>query len=256
MHADRQPIIGGNWKLNPQSLGEAVSLAGQLRNRLGSQRSVQVVLFPPMPFLHEVAEKLRESELLVGSQDLAVQAAGAFTGAVSAAMIRSVGGQWVLCGHSERRAVFGDSDAIVGQKLSAALAGGCKPVLCIGESLEQREAGQTFAVVAAQLQVLKSFQVSQLQDLVLAYEPVWAIGTGRVATPEQAQEVHLFIRQQVQELFGKNFAQQLRIQYGGSVKSATAAGLMAQPDIDGLLVGGASLLAEEFANIVRFKSGN
>jgi triosephosphate isomerase len=252
MHPSRTPIIGGNWKTHPQRRQDAVQLAADVRNRLGSHRGAEVVLFPPHPFVESVASKVEGSHVAVGGQDLYFEAQGAFTGAVSGAMLASVGCTWALIGHSERRVVFGDTDAVVGKKLEAAITAGLKPVLCIGEQLHERESGQTFAVISRQLEVLRALPTARLQTLVLAYEPVWAIGTGKVASPEQAQEVHAYIRQQVESLHGKAFAQAVRIQYGGSVKATTAAGLMAQPDIDGLLVGGASLKAEEFTDIVRF----
>jgi triosephosphate isomerase len=223
-----------------------------VRNRLSSYPAAQTLIFPPFPFLAPVAERLDGSQIGLGAQDLHFEAKGAFTGAVSAAMLASVGCRWVLIGHSERRHVFGDSDEVVAKKLRAALAAGLRPVLCIGEQLQERQAGQTFAVNARQLRTaLQGLDAGQLEHLVIAYEPVWAIGTGLVATPEQAQEVHADIRQQLAGLLGRDFAARTRIQYGGSVKASTAAGLMAQPDVDGLLVGGASLQAEEFAAIVR-----
>lgn len=254
MHPSRTPIVGGNWKTNPQRRQDAVQLAADVRHRLGSHRATEVVLFPPHPFLDAVAGKIDGSHLAVGGQDLHFESQGAFTGAVSGPMLASVGCAWALVGHSERRSVFGDTDETVRKKLDAALAAELKPLLCIGEQLQERESGQTFAVLARQLEILRGYPVARLDTLVLAYEPVWAIGTGKVASPEQAQEVHAYIRQQIEVMHGKLFAAALRIQYGGSVKASTAAGLMAQPDIDGLLVGGASLKAEEFADIVRFPS--
>lgn len=247
----RQRMTGGNWKMHT-TLPEALALAGDVRHRLGSQRLGDVVIFPPFPFLQPVAEKMAGSQVTVGAQDLHFEPKGAFTGAVSAAMLASVGCTHVLCGHSERRAIFGDSNAIVGKKLTAAIAAGLKPVLCVGEQLAERQNGTTFAIVDAQLEAGLAGQTAQtLQNLVIAYEPVWAIGTGLTASPEQAQEVHAHIRGWLGAKLGKDFAQQCRIQYGGSVKGANAAGLFAMPDIDGMLVGGASLTADEFAAIVR-----
>ena len=251
----RTPVIGGNWKMH-LTHAEAVQLATEARNRLGAVRGVEVIVFPPFPFLNSVADRLEGAGIGVGGQDLHPEAKGAFTSAVSGPMLVSVGCSHVLIGHSERRAVFGDSDAIVAKKLRAALAVGLKPVLCVGESLAEREAGETFRVVARQLDVaLDGLDEARLAHLVVAYEPVWAIGTGRVATPEQAQEVHAHVRQRIAERLGKGFAAAVRIQYGGSVKGSTAAGLMDQADVDGLLVGGASLQIEEFAQIVRFRQG-
>ncbi len=247
----RTTVIGGNWKMH-LDLASATALTSELRNRLGSHRGAEVIVFPPFPFLVPVAERLRESAIGVGAQDLHTEASGAYTSAVSAEMIVSSGCSHVLVGHSERRAVFGDEEKIVAEKLSVALAAGLRPVLCIGETLEQRQAGQTFAVVRSQLDsALGEHTASALSDLVVAYEPVWAIGTGLTATPEQAQEIHASIRAHVADHLGLGFAAALRIQYGGSVKPANAVGLLGQDDIDGALVGGASLKAEDFASIVR-----
>jgi triosephosphate isomerase len=247
----RRPIIGGNWKLH-LTLPEARQLAADLRGLLGDAPSAEVALFPPYPFLAAVAETLAGSAILTGAQDLFAQTKGAFTGGVSAPMIVSTGATIVLVGHSERRTVFAESDEVVAAKLRAALAGGLRPVLCVGESLAERQAEQTLAVVTRQLQsALSGLAAGQLGDLVLAYEPVWAIGTGLVATPEQAEVVHVAIRAVVADLLGQDFADRCRIQYGGSVKASTAAGLLAMPNVDGLLVGGASLQADEFAAIVR-----
>lgn len=254
----RTPIVGGNWKMFLDLAG-AVQLATDTRNRLGSVRGVDVMVFPPFPFLKSVADRLAGSTIAVGGQDLYPEASGAFTGAVCGPMLRSVGCTHVLVGHSERRAVFGDSDETVARKLIAALGCGLKPVLCIGENLQERQKGETFSVVTRQLRsALAAFadKPEALASLVLAYEPVWAIGTGLTATPEQAQEVHAHIRQQIADLLGRPCADALRIQYGGSVKGANAAGLMQQPDIDGMLVGGASLKAEEFAQIVKFRQAS
>jgi len=247
----RVPVIGGNWKMH-LGLGEALQLASDVRNRLGSVRGSEVVLFPPFPFLKPVVDRVEGSNLRVGAQDLHFETSGAFTGAVAGPMIKSVGCTHVLVGHSERRTVFGDTDAIVGRKLLAALDAGLVPVLCIGELLEERKSNETFRVCARQLQAaIGAIPTGRLDDLVIAYEPVWAIGTGLTATPEQAQEVHAYIRQKLADLHGKAFAEATRIQYGGSVKGSNAAGLLGQPDIDGALVGGASLKAEEFAQIVK-----
>ncbi len=254
MTPKRKPVVGGNWKMHG-TLGEAQDLASEVRNRLSSYGAVQTLVFPPFPFLGAVAQRLADSNIGLGAQDLHFEKKGAFTGAVSAEMLTSVGCAWVLVGHSERRHVFGDSDDVVAKKLRAALAAGLKPVLCVGEKLEERKAGDTFAVNRRQLRTaLNGLAGDQLQHLVLAYEPVWAIGTGLVATPEQAQEVHADVRAAVAELLGGAFAGAVRIQYGGSVKAETAAGLMAKADVDGLLVGGASLKAEEFAAIVRARA--
>ena len=247
----RTPIVGGNWKMNTD-LAQAGTLAAEVRHRLGSQRGCDVVVFPPFPFLRLAVERLDGCRVEVGGQDLATEAKGAFTGAVAGAMIASCGAPWVLIGHSERRSVFGEGDAVVARKLRAALAAGLRPVLCVGESKGEREAGQTFVVVKRQLDsALHGLTAAALGSLVIAYEPVWAIGTGLVASPAQAQEVHAYVRGAVADLLGRPFADAVRLQYGGSVKADNAAGLWVQPDIDGFLVGGASLQAEDFAAIVR-----
>lgn len=247
----RTPTIGGNWKMN-LDFEVAMDLASGLRNRLGSHRGAESIVFPSFPYLRPVSQRLRESAIGVGAQDLHVEAKGAFTSAISASMIKSVGCTHVLIGHSERRSVFGDDDALVARKLTVALEAGLIPVLCIGETLTERESSRTFAVLERQLDTaLRAHTAAALEKLIVAYEPVWAIGTGLTATPEQAQEVHAWVRGHIGALLGDAFAARLRIQYGGSVKPSNAAGLLSQPDIDGALVGGASLKAESFAEIVR-----
>ncbi len=245
----RTAIIGGNWKMN-LDLSGATQLAAQIRNQLGSNRTAEVVVFPPSPFLAPVSSKIRGSAVALGAQDIHAKESGAFTGAMSGPMARSVGCTWTLVGHSERRSLFGDTDADVAAKLTAALDCGLSPILCIGESLQEREAGRTFDVLGRQLQVLSSFRPGALSSLVLAYEPVWAIGTGVTATPAQAQEAHAWVRDRIGSMFGAAFAHDLRIQYGGSMKPANAAELLGCPDIDGGLIGGASLDARSFYRIV------
>lgn len=247
----RTPIIGGNWKMNLDLAG-AQQLAAGVRNRLGSHRGADVVVFPAFPYLLPVIETVREGRVAVGAQDLSTEPKGAFTGAVSAAMLVSVGCTHVLIGHSERRHVFGDDNPIVATKLKVALQAGLKPLLCVGETLEQRRAGKTFDVIDAQLQTaLDGGTTDSLASVVIAYEPVWAIGTGETASPEQAQEVHAHIRSRIADLLGPSYAEAVRIQYGGSVKPSNAKALLEQKDIDGALVGGASLKADDFAAIVR-----
>ncbi len=249
----RKPIIGGNWKMNG-TLGSVQQLAAGVRRSLGSHHGVDIVVFPPAPFLPVVQAKMAGSSVKVGAQDVHPEPSGAYTGGTSAPMVESLGCRFVLVGHSERRAWFGDSDQRVAQKLGAVLAAGLSPVLCVGETLAERDGGRTFAVIDRQLQALGSHKAAALSGLVIAYEPVWAIGTGRTATPEQAQQVHAHIRGRIAERFDEAFAAALRIQYGGSVKPANAAALMACPDIDGALVGGASLDARAFGQIVRAAS--
>ncbi len=247
----RKIVVGGNWKMNTD-LHSAKALAGDLRNRLGSERGADVIVFPPFPFLAPVIKRMDDSRIAVGAQDVHTAPKGAFTGAVSATMLTSLGCSHVLIGHSERRHVFGDDDATVATKLEVALAAGLVPVLCIGEKLEERRSGSTFAVCDRQLETaLTAHTADALSKLIVAYEPVWAIGTGEVATPDQAQEVHAHVRAQLKAHFGSSFADAVRLQYGGSVKPGNAAGLLGQPDIDGALVGGASLKADDFTGIVR-----
>lgn len=246
----RRPIIGGNWKMNG-TLASAQPLAVELRNRLGSHHAADIVVFPPAVFLQMVQAKMAGSSVRVGAQDVHPMPAGAYTGGTSAAMVRSLGCRFALVGHSERRAWFGDSDARVAEKLAAVLAEGLTPVLCVGETLEERRAERTFDVVERQLDTaLAAHRGPALAGLVVAYEPVWAIGTGLTATPDQAQPVHAHIRRFVAARLGEPFGAALRIQYGGSVKPDNAAALMACPDVDGALVGGASRDARAFAQIV------
>ena len=228
----------------------AEGLAAEVRARLGSNRVVDVVVFPSAPYLSPVFKKIRGSAVALGAQDIHWEPSGAFTGAMGGAMAASVGCRWVLVGHSERRTVFGDTDEVVGKKLQAALAHGLSPVLCVGETLDERRGGRTFAVLERQLDVLASHRPAALSSLVIAYEPVWAIGTGVSATPDEAQEVHSWIRARVATVCGSGLADAVRIQYGGSVKPENAAQILACPDIDGALVGGASLQARSFYRIV------
>ena len=247
----RRPIIGGNWKMHGD-FRACEQLAADLRRQLGSFRGADLVVCPPAPFLHAVARKLQGSAVAVGAQDLRPEAKGAFTGGTSVSMARSVGCTWTLVGHSERRTVFGETDELIRRKLQSALTGGLGAILCVGETLEEREQGRTMGVIGRQLDsALAGKAPSDVADLVIAYEPVWAIGTGRTATPEQAQEVHRAIRHHLAQQLGYAWAEAVRIQYGGSVKPANASRLLAQPDIDGALVGGASLAAHSFAAIAR-----
>ncbi len=259
----RKPIIAGNWKMFT-TLPEARALATGLKDALGGAADVDVVLIPPFPLVAAVVEAVAGSPIEVGAQNLFVgrdkdgqpTPFGAFTGEVSAPMIRSVGATYVVIGHSERRQYFGETDDGVNAKVHAALAAGLKPIVCVGERLDEREAGTTLAVVERQvLAALAGVPDAVLAELVLAYEPVWAIGTGRVATDAQAQEVHAFIRGLIRHERGAAVAEGLRIQYGGSVKADNAKGLLGQRDIDGALVGGASLKVDSFLGIIRGARG-
>jgi triosephosphate isomerase len=244
----RKPLVAGNWKMHG-SRADNATLLRALLDRLPPQAAAEVMVCPPFVYLQETSRFLKDSDVALGAQSLCAEAQGAFTGEVSGNMLLDVGCRYVLVGHSERRQSYGESDALVARKFVAAQASGLVPVLCVGETLEEREAGRTTEVVARQLDaVLAVSRVSAFGQAVIAYEPVWAIGTGRTATPEQAQEVHAMIRGRVAALDAKIGAS-VRILYGGSVKASNARELFSMADIDGGLVGGASLKADEFAQI-------
>ncbi|MCA9783402.1 MAG: triose-phosphate isomerase [Calditrichaeota bacterium] len=246
----RRPLIAGNWKMHMPN-AEAVTLARQLRARLRGLSHCEVLVCPPFTALTAVAEILTDTEIALGAQNLHDRRSGAFTGEISGDMIRSTGASWVLIGHSERRQFFGDTDEWVARKLLAALESGLNPIVCVGESLEERDAGKLESVIQRQVhQALETLSDDLLARVTLAYEPVWAIGTGRVASPEQAQEVHALIRGLLSRVGNSRVADSVRILYGGSVKADNAASLLSQPDIDGALVGGASLEVESFKGIV------
>jgi len=236
--------------MNPSDARSAHGLAAGVRRRLGSWHRADVALFVPGPYLPTAHDALRESRVGLGAQDLFPADSGAYTGGMSPPMLGSVGVTWALVGHSERRRVFGEDDALVGAKLRASLAAGLHTVLCVGETQAERDGGATLHVLARQLSVALH-GVTDLSQVVLAYEPVWAIGTGQVATPDLAQQTHAAIRAVIADGHGEASAAAVRIQYGGSVKPGNAASLLAQPDIDGALVGGASLDPDAFAAIVR-----
>lgn len=245
----RRKLVAGNWKMHGSKAANAALLA-ELRSGEADLRC-DVVLCPPFPFLSQVEQALHSSVIALGAQNLSEHALGAYTGEVSASMLLDCGCRYVLIGHSERRSLFAESDDVVAAKFVAAQAAGLIPVLCVGETLAERESGQTDSVVARQLQVvLDRAGVQSLNNAVLAYEPVWAIGTGKTASPQQAQAVHAAMRSQVSG-GDPSVAAALRILYGGSVKPANAQELFDQPDIDGGLIGGASLVAEDFLAICR-----
>ena len=246
----RKPIVVGNWKLNG-SLADNESLVLGVLDGMRELGGIDVGVCPPFVYLPQVAQLTEATDLGLGAQNCSEHDNGAFTGEVAPAMLHDVGARYVILGHSERRAMYGETDAIVSDKVKAALAAGLTPILCVGETLEQREADETEAVVRQQLAaVIAGNGIAAFEQIVIAYEPVWAIGTGRTASPEQAQEVHAFIRGQLAD-HDANVAQSVRIQYGGSMKPGNAAELLAQPDIDGGLIGGASLKAEDFLGICR-----
>ncbi|MFA5805159.1 MAG: triose-phosphate isomerase [Melioribacteraceae bacterium] len=247
----RKKVIAGNWKMN-NDLNGTVSLISDLKKELnGNNVEVEVIICPPFTSLETASTLLKDSTIKLGAQNMYFEENGAFTGEVSISMIKSVGCEYVILGHSERRTIFNESDQVINKKIKTAIKFGLKPIFCIGETLEEREKGITFKVVETQVQNgLKDLSESDLSNLIIAYEPVWAIGTGRNATPQQAQEVHQFIRGLISKLYSSNFARQLVIQYGGSVKADNAKELLSQPDIDGALVGGACLKADSFAKII------
>ena len=249
----RKPFIAGNWKMNLERKS-ALGLAAAVRERLGERDDCDVALFPPYVYLDEVARLLSGSKVKVGAQNCCDEASGAFTGEISASMLVDVGCDWVILGHSERRHLYGEGDALVGAKTKAALAAGLRPVVCVGETLEQREAKATERVTSTQLvAALEGVERRALERIVVAYEPVWAIGTGRTATPEQAGEVHAYLRGVLAGLYDREAAARMRILYGGSVKPDNVRALMAVKDVDGCLVGGASLKAETFLPLLEYR---
>jgi triosephosphate isomerase len=252
MNKGRKPLIAGNWKMNTM-LPEALALAAAAREAAGKHRDREVAVAPPFPWLHAVSEAAKGSALLVAGQDVHHEAGGAYTGEVSVSMLKSAGCTHVIVGHSERRQLFGETDESVNLKVKAALAGRLIPIMCVGETLEQREAGRLQEVVGGQVSGgMRGLAPEAAAGLVVAYEPVWAIGTGRTASSAQAQEAHAFIRGVIEKEYGRAAADAVRIQYGGSVKPDNIDEIMGMPDIDGALVGGASLKADGFARIIGF----
>jgi len=247
----RRPIIVGNWKMNTTP-DEGGPLADAVCNLSGDLTALDLVLCPPYMGLHAVSERLKGSGIGLGAQNMHWESEGAYTGEISARMLLTAGCSHVILGHSERRTILGETDEIVNLKAHHALATGLTPILCVGETLEEREAGRTQQVVTVQVhEGLSGITADQLRQIVLAYEPIWAIGTGRVATPDQANHVHGTIRCLLEDMAGADVATSVRIQYGGSVKPENATDLLSQPDIDGALVGGASLAADSFVGIAR-----
>lgn len=246
----RRSFIAGNWKMNLDRR-QAVALAKAVAAKAGGFSHVDLAVCPPSVYLGAVAEALAGSKVGLGAQNMYHEASGAFTGEISAAMLVDIGCRYVILGHSERRHIFGETDEQINRKVLAALDAALTPIVCVGELLAEREAGQTAAVIRRQFEgSLAGVTAEQMENVVIAYEPVWAIGTGKVATPEQAQEVHLDLRKLLAARYNNALAQSVRLQYGGSVKPSNAAELLSQSDIDGALVGGASLKAEDFLGIV------
>jgi len=248
----RTPVLAANWKMH-KTVAESLHFVAAFLPLVKQATAVEIVLAPPFTALARVGEALAGSNVLLAAQNVNPEAQGAFTGEISPGMLADVGCRYGIVGHSERRALYAEDDALVARKARALLDRGIRPIVCVGETLEQRESGRTFDVVGAQLAgSLATLPVERAPEAVIAYEPVWAIGTGRTATPAMAQEVHMFLRGQLAGTFG-SAAQAMRLLYGGSVKPENVDDLMAQPDIDGALVGGASLDPEAFARIVHFR---
>ncbi len=249
---DRRPIVAGNWKMN-KTVAEAQALVRELRGMVSMVRDrVEVVVAPPFTAIAPVVKALEDSNVQVAGQNCHWEPSGAYTGELSAGMLKEAGCRYVILGHSERRQYFGETDETVNKRAGAVVKEGLIPILCVGETLGEREANRTLEVVGRQVKgALQGFSAAEVATFVLAYEPVWAIGTGKTATSDQAQEVHAFIRRTLAELYDAGTADKVRIQYGGSVKPDNAAELLGRPDIDGALVGGASLKAGDFAAIVK-----
>ncbi|NOY78880.1 MAG: triose-phosphate isomerase [Calditrichaeota bacterium] len=247
----RKKIVAGNWKMN-LTLQEGLALVSALKSSLSDIQKSDVVVCPPFPFLAPVADMLKGTRIGLGAQNMYFEEKGAYTGEVSAPMLLSTGTRYVIIGHSERRKYFGETSEIVNKKVKKAIVSKLTPIMCVGETLEQREKGETESIITSQvIEGLFELLAADVKKMIIAYEPIWAIGTGRTASPEQAVDVHRLIRSIVAKKFGSETAEQVRIQYGGSVKPDNAESLLGQPDIDGALVGGASLKADSFEAIVR-----
>lgn len=251
MNKDRRLIIAGNWKMN-KTVAEALDLVNGLKRELANVKEVDIVVCPPFTALESVSKAMLDSNVRLGAQNMSEHNYGAYTGDICAGMLKEFSIRYVILGHSERRQYQKESDALIATKATAAHAAVLKPIVCVGETLEEREGGQTEQVLETQVKgSLSGLSKEQMVETVLAYEPVWAIGTGKTATTEQAQDTHAFIRKVLTDMFDEAVAKKVRIQYGGSVKPANARELMSQPDVDGALVGGAALEERSFADIVR-----
>lgn len=249
---DRKPLIAGNWKMY-KTEQEALDTAKRLVQLVGGVTECEMMIAPPFTALSKVRDLIRSTPIGLGAQNLFWEPEGAYTGEISASMLVSAGCRYVIVGHSERRQLFGETNQTVNQKIAAAFKNSLSPVFCVGESETERECGKTFSVLDKQVKMgLKDLSLKTLSSLIIAYEPIWAIGTGKTATKEQAQEVHSFLRTLLVDNWGNSLAKSTRILYGGSVKSANIKELMSMPDIDGALVGGASLDADSFSAIVHF----
>lgn len=248
----KRKVIAGNWKMN-RNLNESISLIKEIKlASLNLPGKVDIIICPPYTSLETSAALVKESPLKLGAQNMHFEDSGAFTGEISASMLKSVGVEYVILGHSERRTIFNETDELINKKLKKALSSGLKPIFCVGETLEERESGRTEKVIEVQvLNGLKDIPESDFSNIIIAYEPVWAIGTGRNATPAQAEEVHVFIRNLSGKLYSSSAADKCVIQYGGSVKPDNSKELLSMPNIDGALVGGACLKADSFVDIIK-----
>jgi triosephosphate isomerase len=251
MNKERKLIIAGNWKMN-KTVAEALALVSNLKLALANIREVDIVVCPPFTALESVSKAILDSSLRLGAQNMSEQNFGAYTGEICAGMLKEFSVRYVILGHSERRQYQKESNALISRKAAAVHAASLKPIVCIGETLEEREGGQTEKVLETQVRgSLAGLTKEQMVETIIAYEPIWAIGTGKTATTQQAQDAHAFIRSLLMKIFDDAVAKKVRIQYGGSVKPANANELMSQPDVDGALVGGASLEARSFADIIK-----
>src|SRR5690242_2258428 len=251
MNKDRKLIIAGNWKMN-KTVAEALDLVRGLKIELANVKEVDIVVCPPFTALADVSKAILDSNIRLGAQNMSENNVGAFTGEIAAVMLKEFSVRYVILGHSERRQYQKEADALIAKKALAAHGASLKPIICVGETLSEREAGQTEKVLETQVRgSLAGFSKEQMSESIMAYEPVWAIGTGKTATTAQAQEAHAFIRKLLGQMFDETIARRVRIQYGGSVKPSNARELMSQPDVDGALVGGASLEARSFADIIK-----
>ena len=251
MDKERKLIIAGNWKMN-KTVAEALTLVHGLKIELANVKEVDIVVCPPFTALQEVSKNILDSNIRLGAQNMSEQNFGAFTGEIAAGMLKEFSVRYVILGHSERRQYQKENDELISKKTLAAHAASLKPIVCVGETLEHREANETEKILSAQLKgSLTGLSKTQMEETIIAYEPVWAIGTGKTATTEQAQDVHAFIRKTLATIFDEAVARRVRIQYGGSVKASNARDLMSQPDVDGALVGGASLDDRSFADIIK-----
>ena len=248
----RRKVIAGNWKMN-NDLKETQNLISKLTSGISMDNlNCDVIVCPPFTSLFEAHTLLKDTKVKLGAQNMYFESYGAFTGEVSATMLRSVGCEYVILGHSERRSIFGETDELINNKIKKANASGLKPIFCIGELLEEREAGITEKIIEKQIKSgLKDISSEEMGNVIIAYEPVWAIGTGKTASPEQAEEVHKFIRSLINAKYGDSISENIIIQYGGSVNNKNARELLSQKDIDGALVGGASLKADSFVEIIQ-----